>query len=238
MKDFVKSKGIIYYTDNRLREPIFSVVQNQLLKVDLPIVSCSLKPISFGQNIVLELRPGITTMAKQILEALEKSTADIIFFCEHDVLYHPSHFDFVPLSNETFYYNVNNWRWDYPYDHFVTYKHLRSLSGLCVYREFAINHYKKRLKLIKERGYTDSSREPKWSMKIGHEPGRKVKIGGISDDFVIEWKSKYPNIDIRHGKTITRRKCRLVDFFKPPKNWLETTMNKIPDWNLKELFNL
>ena len=48
------TKGIIYYTDNRLDEPIFSAVQREILKAGLPVVSCSLKPVSFGKNVVLE----------------------------------------------------------------------------------------------------------------------------------------------------------------------------------------
>jgi hypothetical protein len=104
-------KGIIYYTDNRLNEKIFKVVQEKLLAVKLPIVSCSLKPIDFGTNIVLNLQPGVETMYRQILAALEASKTDTIFFCEHDVLYHPSHFKFDPPRTDTFYYNVNVWRW-------------------------------------------------------------------------------------------------------------------------------
>jgi len=66
-------KGIIYYTDNRLKEPIFSTVQNCIKASGLPIVSCSLKPIPFGKNIVLDLAPGPATMTKQILAALKKN---------------------------------------------------------------------------------------------------------------------------------------------------------------------
>ncbi len=109
-------KSIIYYTDNRLEEPMFSVVQKQILKAGLPIVSVSLKPIGFGQNIVLDLKPGITTLNKQILTGLQASTADYVFFCEHDVLYHPSHFDFTPSNDTISYYNTNVWSWDYPKD--------------------------------------------------------------------------------------------------------------------------
>ena len=48
------TKGIIYYTDNRLDEPIFSAVQREILKAGLPVVTCSLKPMPFGENIVLD----------------------------------------------------------------------------------------------------------------------------------------------------------------------------------------
>ena len=223
-------KGIIYYTDNRLKEPIYSAVQKQLLSIGLPIVSVSLKPIEFGKNIVLNLEPGIITMTRQILTALEASESDMIFFAEHDVLYHSSHFDFTP--KDLFFYNTNVWRWDYPFNRLITYDHLKSLSGLCAKRELLINHYRKRLEFIKERGWNDTSQEPIWIRKIGHEPGKsRSKLFERTE----EWKSEYPNIDIRHRGTITRRKCRLVDFKHPPVNWKKSTLN-ILGWNLVSLF--
>ena len=48
-------------------------------------------------------------MFKQILTGLEAMTEDIVYFCEHDILYHPDHFKFIPPSNNTFYYNGNYW---------------------------------------------------------------------------------------------------------------------------------
>ena len=87
------TKGIIYYTDNQLREPIFSIVQELISLSGLPITSVSLLPLDFGDNFVLSLKPGYITMIKQIIKALEQSKADLVYFCEHDVLYPPSHFD-------------------------------------------------------------------------------------------------------------------------------------------------
>ena len=86
------SKGIVYYTDNRLEERIFSTCQKHILAADLPIVSVSLQPINFGQNIVVKGEPGYPSMVNQIVTALEATTADYVFFCEHDILYHKSHF--------------------------------------------------------------------------------------------------------------------------------------------------
>lgn len=217
-------KGIIFYTSNILDEAIASDVRQRLLNMHLPIVCISLKPMDFGRNIVLDLPPGITTMTKQILTGLEASTADVVFFCEHDVLYHPSHFDFTPSRKDVFYYNTNVWRWDYPKDRYITYDHLRSLSGLCVRRETALEHYRKRLKLIEERGLQDTSREPVWIRKMGHEPGKnRSPIPELTE----EWKSPESNIDIRHRGTITRRKCNLADFRRLPTGWKEATREQI-----------
>lgn len=74
------TKGIIYYTDNRLDEEMNKKVRGQIFKSGLPVVSCSLKPIDFGKNIVLDLERGPVTMVRQILTALESSEAEYVFF--------------------------------------------------------------------------------------------------------------------------------------------------------------
>jgi len=225
---------ILYYTDNRLQEPIFTACQKQLLKAKQKIVSVSLKPINFGKNIVLDLEPGIVTMTKQILAGLWECDESVIFFAEHDVLYHPSHFDFKPTKN-VFYYNTNVWRWDYPKDRLITYDHLKSLSGLCADRKLLIDHYWKRLRLIEEKGWKDTSQEPDWSRKLGHEPGKsRSKLYEQTE----EWKSEFPNIDIRHKQTITKRKCRLEDFIHQPTNWQEINLYKLQGWKFQYLYQV
>lgn len=232
------TKGIIYYTDNRLSDPISSTVRQYIANSKLPIVSVSLKPLNFGRNITLDLKPGIVSMVKQITTALEASDADFVFFCEHDVLYPPSHFEFNPDRNDIFYYNNNIWRWKYPLDYLITYERLLCLSGLCVNREFALNHYKARLKKINELNLEMAKgREPLWARRWGYEPGtKKTKRGGFSDDDFQVWTSKEPLIDIRHNKTYSPPKVTLDSFNHPPVNFIQTTLDKIPFWDLKELF--
>ncbi|MBI2405523.1 glycosyltransferase, partial [Candidatus Microgenomates bacterium] len=80
-------KGIIYYTDCQLDENIAKPVRDQLSKIsqekNISIVSATLKKMDFGvKNIHFpSLKRGYLTMFKQIMSALEHSTADIIFFC-------------------------------------------------------------------------------------------------------------------------------------------------------------
>jgi hypothetical protein len=234
------TKGIIYYTDNRLGEPIFSTVQKQMLKANLPITSVSLKPINFGDNTVIKLSPSYLTMIKQIRLALYISKHTYVFFCEHDVLYPPSHFDFVPPRDDIYYYNANVWRWKYPANLAITYDRLISLSGLCVNRRFALAHYKSRLKKIEELSLDkQKGKEPLWARRWGYEPGtKKTKRGGFSNDDFETWSSEHPIIDIRHGRTFSPPKVTLDSFKHAPNNWRQTTLDKIPGWNLKELFKL
>ena len=237
-------KGIIYYTDNRIDagfDNIIQIARGYIAAAGLPIVSCSLKPIDFGQNIVLENRVrSYPTMALQILMALEASEAKYVFFCEHDVLYNLSHFDFTPPSDDIYYYNVNNWRWLYPQDYLITYSGLTSLSALCCNRELAIEHYKLRLRLIEEQGLEkERGREPRWARKFGYEPGTKPRRrGGVSDEEHIKRRAELPNIDIRHSRTFSRPKVTLEEFKHKPGDWFQAGMDDIPGWDLRRIFNL
>lgn len=242
MEELVLDKGIIYYTDNRIDGTLMSQLNRKtVLEAGLPITSCSLKPIDFGDNVALEgeLR-SYPTMALQILTALERSKAKYVFFCEHDVLYHPSHFDFIPPRDDIYYYNVNNWRWEYPKDRAITYSGLTSLSSLCCNRELAVRHYKLRLHLIEEWGLDKiRSREPRWARKFGYEPGTKKKRrGGVTDEECVKRRSEFPNVDIRHPGTFSRPKIYQHEFKHLPEDFIEGTIDNIPGWDLRGLFNL
>lgn len=204
-----KSKGIIFFTDNRIDPKIEREVQTQLLSIGLPIVSASLKRMGFGQNIHLQLKRGYATYFKQIVAALQASTADIIFFCEHDVLYPKSHFDFIPDRDDVFFYN-HNWvkvrlpdllaaRWD-----------ADQVSGLCADRQLVTEHYTRLLM-----AYTDETFDRKF------EPG--------SGSNSIPWKSADPLVDIRHGANLTKNKWSLDDF-RDKRTAKNFAIVSVPDW--------
>ena len=240
----MKKPCAIYYTDNRVCEPIFSTVQKIISfsckKRDIPITCVSLKPIDFGdKRIVLKGRErSYPTYVLQIKTALENAEGDYVFFLENDVLYHDSHFDFTPLKDNVFYYNNNVWRWKLWDFKLITYDNMRPLSCLCVNRKFALEHYKKRLKAVYNLGLDEfRSREPRRGRIWGYEPGtKKRRRGGFSDDVCELWHSAGPNIDIRHRRTFSSIKCDLVNFKNKPENWQEVRWNEIPEWNLKEIF--
>jgi hypothetical protein len=235
-----KIKGIIYYTDMRLKEPLFSLVQKYLLQSGLPIVSVSLNhPIKFGENYVFEGNRSYPTMVSQIILSLEKSKADYVFFCEHDVLYPKSHFDFTPPLDNIFYYNRNVWRWQLDDETAITYDRMLPLSCLCVNRKFALDHYKARKKMILEKGWNkDRAREPRFARIIGYEPGTKKKRrGGFNDDDFDTWSSTIPVVDVRHRGTFSNPKITIENFKHQPLNWKKIPVELVPGWNLKELFN-
>lgn len=179
-------------------------------------------------------------MVEQILMALEASDADYVFFAEHDVLYHESHWDFIPPTDDIYYYNVNNYRWLFPDDYLITYSGLTSLSSLCCNRELAIKHYQLRMRLIEEQGLDKlRGREPRWARKFGYEPGtKKRRRGGVTDEDHVKRRSKLPNIDIRHKYTFSQPKVTLDSFKCKPENFRQVPMDEIPGWDLKGLFEL
>jgi hypothetical protein len=226
------TKEIIYYTHHRAKSAILKGVQKQILKSGLPIVSCSLQPLDFGTNIVYPGKRGIISYFNQIVKALETSTADYVFFCEHDVLYHPSHFEFTPPRDDTFYYNVNVWRWDYTGKKIVTYDQVASVSGICVNRKLALDFYKNRLKIIYKNGWDKIKTfgNPSWARDLGYEPGRAGKRNKLEKAKSEEWRSEYPIIDIRHTRCMTIPRWIPEQFRKKPTNWREDIIDNIPGW--------
>ena len=219
----IPTAGIVYYTDNRLDEKIMRRCQEQIKKSGLPIVSVSLKPINFGDNIVLPLERGYLTMVKQILAGLEKIKTDAVFLCEHDILYHPSHFQFRPPKKDIFYYNQNKWRLRISDGHLV-YHDCKSLSQLCADRKILIKHYKKRIALMEKVGF---------SRRMGFEPGSHNRPERVDDFKSEDWRSEFPNIDIRHGQNLTETRWQVSEFNsssqrRVSRSWKEA--DELPWW--------
>jgi len=239
------TKGILYYTDNELDKKIADKCRKQLMKVEsdtLPIVSVSLKPIEFGENISFPWKRGYLTCAKQIVAGLELLETDVVFFCEHDVLYHPSHFDFTPTSPDNYYYNMNSWMLRADDGHCLYYDH-RSLSGMCCYRKTALHHFKERVKKIealeKEAEGTGKVKSTKSGLEIplregihrlGFEPGTHNRPERIDNLGCKDYRSEWPNVDIKHGHNLTRNRWKIEEFRDKSvsKSWKEA--EEIPYW--------
>ena len=227
------TKGIIYYTDNQVKLRIGNVCRKYILRAGLPIVSASLKPMNFGKNIHVPLKRGYEAYFTQILTALENSEADIIYFCEHDWLYHPSHFEFTPPAKDTFYYNWNWWRIRSSDGYSIKYD-TQLLPGICAYRELLLEYYRKQFNLLKSHSF-----DTPYVMKTGFEPGTHHRVPELSGYKSDKWFSEYPNIDIRHSNNLTSSKWA-QDAFRSQKNcrgWTET--DNIPSWGkTKEIIKL
>jgi len=219
-KPKVPTKGLVYYTNNQCEERILSIVRNQLEKVrnGYPIISVSQYPINFGKNIVMPLKSSPLSMFKQILKGIEESKSDILFFVEHDVVYHPSHFDFIPPEKDKFYYNQNTWKVDASTGQALFF-YTQQVSGLCAYREVLLKHYKARVAKVEKEGF---------NRYIGFEPGNRPPPRGVDNYKSESWMAEHPNIDIRHRHNLTANRWDKSQFRRQPKGW--QMADEIPFW--------
>ena len=189
------TKGIVYYTDNRCEERIAGLCRQNLKNIGLPMVAVSQFPIDFENNIVMPIERSIYSQARQILAGCEALDVDVVFLAEHDVLYHPSHFEFIPAKPMTFYYGQNR----YPVcieTGQTCFYFARPLSNGCAYRKLYIEHYKKRVEVMAVTGYKSS---------MMHSPGVRSDAGfGPKGSRTGEWFSEFPNIDFRHSTNYTK----------------------------------
>jgi glycosyltransferase involved in cell wall biosynthesis len=208
------TKGIVYYTDNSCAERILYVVRNRLKVIckDWDIVSVSQYPTDFGRNFVLPLERSVKSLYKQVVKGLQESKADIIFLCEHDVLYHPSHFKAVPPAEDVFYYDHNRWCLEEKNGKAVFY-HSDCPSYMCAYRELLLEHYTKVLARIEKEG---------WTSKYGYSPPKGLPkaeyIGSVQT-----YMAEFPTIDVRHKNSFTSHKMKKEHFRSESsrKGWTE-----------------
>jgi DNA-directed RNA polymerase subunit RPC12/RpoP len=218
----------LYYTCNSHDETLELAARNNLRHCtnghELGCVS--LQRTDFGDwTVVLNREKSGATMHYQILAGLERSRADHVFLCESDVMYHPSHFEFTPPRDDTFYYNTNVWRVRYSDGHAVRTSNLQQVSGICANRELLLAHYRKRVALIEANGGTFDTR------RMAYEPGTRGKFG---DEQITNWQSPYPNLDITgHGQTLTTPHFSVESFRnkKHAEGWEETD-GQIDGWPL------
>ena len=214
------NKTIIYYTCNTHLPEIDNLCRQTLKKIHLPVISVSLnKPIDFGdKRIVVRGERNPFMMHKQIVMGLEASDSEYIFLAESDVLYHPSHFDFIPHKSDVYYFNVNVWKMRWSDGFCVKTDNLQQVSGMISNRKLLLDFYRARVAEIEKNGF-DRHYEPRNKPRINYE-------------------SAYPNICIRHEGNLTKSKWSVSDFRNKEyaKGWKETTLDKLPGWDIKNLY--
>ena len=173
-------------------------------------------------------------MFRQILAGLEMSKADIVWLAEHDILYHPSHFDFVPPTTDAFYYNENVFKVDADTGRALFY-FTKQTSGLCAYRELLLEHYRKRVAKVEQNAKDLEARgEPVrrdgFSRHMGFEPGCHSPPRGVDNYPAKAWMSEFPNVDIRHGENLTPSRWRQDQFRseRSCRGWKES--DEVPGW--------
>lgn len=216
------SKGALYYTclthDTRIEMACRAQLERACDGLELGSVSRG-APIEFGDwNVVVNEEPGVLTMHRQLLAGLEHMEADWVYLCENDILYHPSHFAIDLAQDDLFYYNTHVWKARYPDGHCVWTDDLQQVSGVCAARSLLLSFYRDRVVLIEAEGFDRH-----------YEPGPKT--GPYRTE---NWASEYPNLDIRHNKTMTKSKWSPEDFRNKryARGWKEASV--VPGWGQVE----
>lgn len=188
----------------------------------MPIAAVTLKPIAWmsARNIVLEGERGYLQMFRQILAGLEALDTDIVFFCEHDVLYHASHFAFTPPDLSRVYYNQHVYKVDVESGQALHYL-CSQTSGLCADRRLMVEHYRKRVAMVEQHGF---------SRRMGFEPGTHGRKERVDDLVAQTWMSPYPNVDLRHSLNLTPSRWKKAEFRdqRYTEGWTES--DSVPGW--------
>ena len=223
------TKGAIYYTNNYPAENIFLACQKQLNKCQeiwkFPIYSISKKPIDFGINTVVDFPNGLLSMYKQIYIGLEQCKTDVIFLLEHDLLYHPSHFDTgIDYKSDHFYYNRNQWHVHSETGKTVTYLH-NDTSMLSALREPLMAHMKRAIEVNEERFHS----------RYGISPPRGIPPEEQKGKHYGTYMSAVPVVDVRHPNTLTRVRMTTDQFRSEHSRRGWTEGDSIPGWPGKTL---
>lgn len=217
------TKGLVYYTNNKPAENIFKACQKQLNKCmeqwGFPIYSISQKPINFGINTVINLESSLLSMYKQIYEGLKQCETDAIFLTEHDVLYHPTHFDFTPEKKDHFYYNRNEWRVSSVTGKTVYYLN-NDTSQLCALRKPLMAHIKRVIEVNTDSYHASYGTSPPRGIPKEEQKGKHFGV----------YMSKVPNVDIRHPNTMSRQRMTKEEFRseRGRRGWTES--DGVPGW--------
>lgn len=173
--------------------------------------------------VYLDATRGYLTMFRQQLIALEKLETDWVFMVEHDVAYHPSHFDFVPPRLDTFYYNQHTWRVDLATGRALFYR-CNQVSGLCASRDLLVDHYRRRVAHVETHGFKRA---------MGFEPGSNRRARALFGETPIEtWMSAAPNVDIKTRWSLTPGRWS-PDQFRNKQTCLGwTESDRVPGWGV------
>lgn len=217
-------KGVVYYTDNRCEERIASACRANLKNIcnGIGIVSVSHWPIpDFGRNIVMSGLPrDSVSLFTQILEGLRAIDADIVYLVEHDVLYHPSHFDYIPPSDDRFYYDRNRWQVCSETGR-ALFRLTKCTSLLVSYKAPLLEHFTNLVAIIQKQGYS--------RRRMGFAPGTH-RIDGMQIFTTGHYMAEQPSIDIRHNNNFTPNRWKKKEFHSHSvtKGWKEA--DEVPGW--------
>ena len=123
---------VVYYTANQINDVAAERIRGDLLRKTegLRIISVSHKPINLRDNICVgKMEVGLYSLFTQVLIGAREVKTKFMACAEDDYLYSFSHFEFIPPSDDTFYYDTNRWGLNQDGRYFWR---LRTIFGMCI----------------------------------------------------------------------------------------------------------
>ncbi|AQT67959.1 hypothetical protein STSP2_01111 [Anaerohalosphaera lusitana] len=184
------SKRIIYYTDNSIDDTrLAKVARKYIRRSSIAVTSVTHKPMEFGDNFVFYNPPSARSILRQVLMGLYTTPEKTVYLCEHDCLYHRSHF---ALETDGVAFNTNVYR--------------LTNRGFYKKSEWVLSQ------LIADRDCLIQAIE----QKLAQPDPIKLLEPGRGDNWPVELlQSKLPNVDVRHGRNFShwrprgKRRCRI-----------------------------
>jgi hypothetical protein len=181
----------VYYTANVIPERFSQEVRAHLVHAigDAPIVSVSHKPISLGENIVVDLPRHHLSIYRQALIGAKAARTKYIALCEDDVLYSPEHFKHRAQPG-TFAYNLGHWGlYTWEKESVFSWKGRRNLCNLICERDLFIEAMEERF-----------AKHPDGNVDLGlwAEPGKYERQLGVTVRETEEFWTNPPNVVFSH----------------------------------------
>jgi len=163
-------------------------VQKHILASGLPVVSVTQEPISFGENICVgKISHSMKSYATQLMVGLSMIQTGVVYIVEHDVLYHPSHFELVPENPRMGYFDTNRW--------------FGVMADNCYYNWAKTSPFGLRA-LSMSFGYTDFFLEHLGRLAVRVWNGWKHQITPWDCTDCVA--AEFPSVDIRHDNNLTK----------------------------------
>jgi len=195
------SKSIIFYTANRIYDEMMNKNVECLKKsaVGIPIISVSQKPMpDLGTNIVFENKEQTyLNIYRQLYIGAKASTSDILYACEDDTFYAPSHFELYPFDENTFAYNMNKWSYFVWRPDIFSNRNRKTLNCLIAPRLKLIEALEERFDLLDKLG--DKIKMCYWSEFSRNVYERHL---GVKEQKGEELESREPIVMVNHEKSI------------------------------------
>jgi hypothetical protein len=219
-------RTIVYLTDNTLDDRIAGLCRRKLVEVagDVPIVSVSQKPIDLGKNVCVgEIGRCWLSLYKQLLAGCQTAQTDWIVIAEHDCLYTREHVNYTPSDPSVFWYNDNRWLVQWGGNHpelngmYSWWSGSLALSQLIGNRELLYECTAERVRFLEDGvapgafGKGEPGVVPaKVLQKVRQYAisGESVWLRDYLEDYLTRYthrtfKTRLPNLDIRHGSNFT-----------------------------------